>query len=147
MGIGFHPELTGKENIYLSGVTLGIKKDFIDKQFNNIVGFSGIGQFLNVPVKYYSSGMYVRLAFAVTAHLESDIFLVDEVLAVGDEEFQKKCIAKMKQIIKEGRTILFVSHNLTAIENLCQRCILLEKGQVRFMGKTSQCIDFYHRVK
>ncbi len=144
-GAGFHFELTGRENIYFSGAVLGMSRSQITRKFDEIVAFSGVENFLDTPVKYYSSGMYVRLAFAVTAHLESDIFLIDEVLAVGDEEFQKKCMVKMKKIIKEGRTILFVSHNLAAIEDLCKKCILLEAGQIRFMGKTSQCIDLYHQ--
>ena len=121
VGTGFHPELTGRDNIYLSGIILGMKKGEIDQKFDEIVEFAGIAKFLDTPVKRYSSGMYVRLAFAVGAHLEPAILIVDEVLAVGDAQFQKKCLEKMKEIGSQGRTVLFVSHNLQAIARLCQK--------------------------
>lgn len=131
VGTGFHPELTGRENIFLNGAILGMAKKEIVKKFDEIVNFAGIEKFLDTPVKYYSSGMYVRLAFSVAAHMEPDILLIDEVLAVGDIEFQKKCLGKMDEVSKkEGRTIFFVSHNMNAIEQLCNRVILLDKGKV-----------------
>lgn len=128
VGTGFHPELTGRENIYLNGSILGMTKTEIDKKFDEIVSFAEVEDFLDTPIKRYSSGMQVRLAFAVAAHLEPEILVVDEVLAVGDAEFQKKCLGKMGDISKEGRTVLFVSHNMGAIEQLCQRVIILDKG-------------------
>ncbi|MDO8579674.1 MAG: ABC transporter ATP-binding protein [bacterium] len=132
VGTGFHPELSGRENIFLNGAILGMKKSEIAKNFDSIVEFAEIETFLDTPVKYYSSGMYVRLAFSVAAHMEPDILLVDEVLAVGDAEFQKKCLGKMEEVTKkQGRTILFVSHNMAAIERICNRCILIEKGQIK----------------
>jgi len=131
VGTGFHPELTGRENIYLSGSILGMKRKEIDAKLDDIVKFSEIEKFLDTPVKRYSSGMYVRLAFAVAAHLEPEILLVDEVLAVGDAAFQKKCLGKMGEVAKEGRTVIFVSHNMNAIEQLCNSCILLESGKVK----------------
>ncbi|MEK7607410.1 MAG: ABC transporter ATP-binding protein [Patescibacteria group bacterium] len=132
VGTGFHPELTGRENIFLNGAILGMKKSEIAKNFDSIVEFAETEKFLDTPVKFYSSGMYVRLAFSVAAHMEPDILLVDEVLAVGDAEFQKKCLGKMEEVTKKrGRTILFVSHNMTAIEKICNRCILIEKGQIK----------------
>ncbi len=132
VGTGFHPELSGRENIFLNGAILGMKKSEIAKNFDSIVEFAEIEKFLDTPVKYYSSGMYVRLAFSVAAHMEPDILLVDEVLAVGDAEFQKKCLGKMEEVTKkQGRTILFVSHNMAAIERICNRCILIEKGHVK----------------
>ena len=130
VGTGFHPELTGRENIYLNGAILGMSKEEISRKFDEIVEFAEVERFLDTPVKRYSSGMYVRLAFAVAAHLEPDILIVDEVLAVGDAPFQKKCMGKMKEAGKEGRTVLFVSHNLTAIRTLCDRAILLEHGNL-----------------
>jgi lipopolysaccharide transport system ATP-binding protein len=130
VGTGFHPELTGRENIYLSGSILGMKRREIDSKLDDIVKFSEIEQFLDTPVKRYSSGMYIRLAFAVAAHLEPEILLVDEVLAVGDSAFQKKCLGKMDDVAKEGKTVLFVSHNITAIKNLCNKAILLQKGKI-----------------
>lgn len=129
VGTGFHPELTGRENIYLNGAILGMTKAEIERKFDEIVDFSGVEKFIDTPVKRYSSGMHVRLAFAVAAHLEPEILLVDEVLAVGDAEFQKKCLGKMGDVAKSGRTILFVSHNMSAINQLCDRCILLDSGQ------------------
>lgn len=135
VGTGFHQELTGRENIYLSGAILGMKKLEIDEKFDDIVKFSEIEQFLDTPVKRYSSGMYVRLAFAVAAHLDPEILMIDEVLAVGDVAFQKKCLRKMRDVTSEGRTILFVSHNMNAIENLCDSCIILDKGNLRDYDK------------
>ncbi len=144
VGTGFHPELTGRENIFLNGAILGMTKKEIVKKFDEIVAFAGIDKFLDTPVKYYSSGMYVRLAFSVAAHMEPDILLVDEVLAVGDAEFQKKCLGKMEEVTKKsGRTILFVSHNMAAIQNLCKRCILLEKGKVKIIGETKDVVAHY----
>jgi lipopolysaccharide transport system ATP-binding protein len=144
IGTGFHHELSGRENIYISGHMLGMKKRDIQKKFDEIVAFSGIEQFLDTQVKRYSSGMYVRLAFAVAAHLEPDILIVDEVLAVGDAEFQKKCIGKMKEVsTQSGRTILFVSHNMQAITNLCTKAILLQKGQITAAGTPARVIGHY----
>jgi lipopolysaccharide transport system ATP-binding protein len=144
VGTGFHPELTGRENIYLSGSILGMKRREIDAKLDEIVKFSEIEKFLDTPVKRYSSGMYVRLAFAVAAHLEPEILLVDEVLAVGDAAFQKKCLGKMGEVAKEGRTVFFVSHNMNAIEQLCTYCILIEKGTIKEKGSNvSQIIKFY----
>jgi len=143
IGTGFHPELTGRENIFMNGVMLGMNKSEIKKKFNEIVDFSGIEKFIDTPVKRYSSGMYVRLGFAVAAHLEPEILIVDEVLAVGDAEFQKKCLGKMKDVAGHGRTVLFVSHNMAAIENLCTKCILIQDGTNKFEGNTEAAIDFY----
>jgi len=145
VGTGFHPELTGRENIYLNGAIVGIKKSEIERKFDEIVAFSEVEKFIDTPVKYYSSGMYVRLAFAVAAHLEPEILLLDEVLAVGDAAFQKKCLGKMGTVAKEGRTILFVSHNLAAVRNLCSRTLLLEAGRVEKMGPTEEVIGHYLR--
>jgi len=130
VGTGFHPELTGRENIYLNGAIMGMRKAEVVRKFDKIVDFSGIEQFIDTPVKRYSSGMYVRLAFAVAAHLDPEILIVDEVLAVGDAEFQKKCLGKMGDVTSDGRTILFVSHNMGAVEALCNRCILLDYGTI-----------------
>jgi len=143
VGTGFHPELTGRENIYLNGAILGMRNAEIDQRFDEIVAFSEIEKFIDTPVKHYSSGMFLRLAFAVAAHLTPEILLVDEVLAVGDERFQKKCMGKMESVGKEGRTVLFVSHNMNAIQRLCQRVILLEDGKVRADGETSEVISEY----
>ena len=144
VGTGFHPELTGRENIFLNGAILGMKKKEIEEKFSEIVSFAGIEQFLDTPVKYYSSGMYVRLAFSVAAHLDPDILIIDEVLAVGDAEFQKKCLGKMEEITgKEGRTILFVSHNMDAIRRLCKKTILIAKGEVKKIGETDDVINTY----
>lgn len=143
VGTGFHPELTGRENIFLNGAILGMSKADIKKQFDEIVAFAEVEKFLDTPVKRYSSGMYVRLAFAVAAHLEPDILIVDEVLAVGDAQFQKKCLGKMEGAGKEGRTVLFVSHQMTAIQRLCDRVIILGSGQTKFIGETKTAIDFY----
>jgi len=148
VGTGFHPELTGRENIFLNGAILGMTKKEIARKFDEIVTFSGIEKFLDTPVKYYSSGMYVRLAFSVAAHMEPDILLVDEVLAVGDAEFQKKCLGKMEEVTQgKGRTILFVSHNMAAIERLCRKTILLENSKVRMVGKTEKVIAEYLNTK
>lgn len=148
VGTGFHPELTGRENIYLNGAILGMRKKEIEKKFDEIVEFSGIEKFLDTPVKRYSSGMHVRLAFAVAAHLDPEILVVDEVLAVGDAEFQKKCLGKMEDVTKNsGRTVLFVSHNMEAVRNLCERCILLDKGQIAFDGSTKEAIERYNNIQ
>jgi lipopolysaccharide transport system ATP-binding protein len=146
VGTGFHPELTGRENIYLNGAILGMKQAEIDRRFDEIVAFSEIEKFLDTPVKRYSSGMYVRLAFSVAAHLEPEILLVDEVLAVGDAAFQKKCLGKMGDVAHEGRTVLFVSHNMSAIEQLCQGAVLFESGRVRLRGDVASVIDKYASV-
>lgn len=144
VGTGFHPELTGRENIYLNGSILGMKKREIDAKFDDIVKFSEIEKFLDTPVKRYSSGMYVRLAFAVAAHLEPEILVVDEVLAVGDAAFQKKCLGKMKEVSsKEGRTVLFVSHNMPSISRLCRQVLLLSEGKVKAIGKAEEIINAY----
>lgn len=145
VGTGFHPELTGRENIYLNGSILGMRKNEIKQRFDEIVAFSEIERYIDTPVKRYSSGMYVRLAFAVAAHLEPEILLVDEVLAVGDVAFQKKCLGKMKDVAKGGRTVLFVSHNMAAVENLCRRGIFLYDGKVRYMGSQEEAITEYLR--
>jgi len=143
VGTGFHPELTGRENIYFNGAILGMKKREIDDKFDEIVKFSGVEKFLDTPVKRYSSGMQVRLAFSVAAHLEPEILLVDEVLAVGDAAFQKKCLGKMGEVAKEGRTVLFVSHNMSMIASLCTKGILLEEGVVTKNGSMDKVIDAY----
>ncbi len=143
VGTGFHPELKGRENIYLNGAILGMTKKEIDSKFNEIVEFAEIGKFLDTPVKRYSSGMYVRLAFAVAAHLEPEILLIDEVLAVGDYKFQKKCLKKMSKVSREGRTVLFVSHNMTSVAKLCNRAILLESGKLVMEGPTSEVVERY----
>lgn len=144
VGTGFHPEMTGRENVFLNGAILGMTRKEITRKFDEIVDFSGVERYIDTPVKRYSSGMYVRLAFAVAAHLESEILIVDEVLAVGDAEFQKKCLGKMGDVTKgEGRTILFVSHNMAAIETLCSKGIYLEKGLVKHQGLISQTIEKY----
>jgi len=137
VGTGFHLELTGRENIYLNGAILGMKKAEIDRKFDEIVAFAEVERFIDTPVKHYSSGMHVRLAFAVAAHLEPEILLVDEVLAVGDAAFQKKCLGKMGEVATAGRTILFVSHNMLAVEALCRRSVWLDEGQLRGIGPTS----------
>lgn len=136
VGTGFHPELTGRENIYLNGAILGMSRAEIRRKFDEIVEFAGVGQFLDTPVKRYSSGMYVRLAFSVAAHLEPEILIIDEVLAVGDAEFQKKCLGKMGQVARSGRTVIFVSHNIPSVVALCSRCIALERGKVKEIGDT-----------
>jgi len=144
VGTGFHPELTGRENVYLNGAILGMSKAEIDRKFDEIVEFSEVGQFIDTPVKRYSSGMKVKLAFAVASHLESEIMIMDEVLAVGDVAFQNKCIERMKKVAEEeGRTILYVSHNMATVKSLCNRCIVLSHGQVAFEGPTDEAIAVY----
>jgi lipopolysaccharide transport system ATP-binding protein len=143
VGTGFHPELTGRENIFLNGAILGMARLEIKRKFDEIVAFSGVERFIDTPVKRYSSGMYVRLAFAVAAHLEPEILLVDEVLAVGDAEFQKKCLDKMDDVGHSGRTVLFVSHNMQAITRLCTRCVLLHNGRVQMDGAPHQVANAY----
>ncbi len=145
VGTGFHPELTGRENIFLNGAILGMRKVEIERQFDAIVGFAEVERFVDTPVKHYSSGMYMRLAFAVAAHLDPEILLIDEVLAVGDTAFQKKCLSRMNDVAREGRTILFVSHNLIAVESLCSRAVLLDHGKVRAVGPTREIINRYLR--
>src|SRR5438093_4304585 len=143
VGTGFHPELTGRENIYLNGAILGIKRKDIDRRFDEIVDFAEVEKFIGTPITHYSSGMYLRLAFAVAAHLEPEILLVDEVLAVGDVAFQKKCLGKMGDVARQGRTILFVSHNMAAVESLCSTAYLLENGQLVKSGMTKTVVDAY----
>lgn len=143
VGTGFHSELTGRENIYLNGAILGMRKTEIERKFDEIVEFAEIDKFLDTPIKHYSSGMSVRLAFAVAAHMEPDILIVDEVLAVGDAAFQQKCLGKMSDVARVGRTILFVSHNMTAIGRLCNRAILMNAGQIEMDGPTGQVIEKY----
>lgn len=144
VGTGFHPEMTGRENIYLNGAILGMTRKEIDRKFDEIVDFSGVERYIDTPVKRYSSGMYVRLAFAVAAHLESEILIVDEVLAVGDSEFQKKCLGKMNDVSKgEGRTVLFVSHNMAAINNLCNKGIFLQNGRLTYQGEATDVVNYY----
>ncbi len=148
VGTGFHPELTGRENIFLNGAILGMKHKEIIKKFDDIVKFAEIEQFLDTPVKYYSSGMYVRLAFSVSAHMTTDILIIDEVLAVGDSDFQKKCLGKMEDITNsEGRTIIFVSHNMATVKKLCTKCILFSKGKLKMIGDTDSVIDAYLNAK
>lgn len=143
VGTGFHPELTGRENIFLNGAILGMRKHEIIKSFDAIVDFAGIEKFLDTPVKRYSSGMYVRLGFAIAAHLEPEILIIDEVLAVGDADFQKKCLGKMRDVSESGRTLLFVSHNLTAIQSLCNKSLFFEKGRLIEHGDTQQIVSSY----
>ncbi|MFQ5965693.1 MAG: ABC transporter ATP-binding protein [Candidatus Scalinduaceae bacterium] len=143
VGTGFHPELTGRENVYLNGAILGMRKREIDRKFDEIVDFSGVERFIDTPVKRYSTGMKVRLAFSVAAHMEPEILMVDEVLAVGDAAFQKKCLGKMSDVVKEGRTILFVSHNMTAMQQLTKNSILLQEGRLIYKGTTEDVINRY----
>ena len=143
VGAGFHSELTGRENIYLSGAILGMKKAEIEKKFDDMVEFAEIGKFIHTPVKRYSSGMYMRLAFAVAIHLDPEVLLVDEVLAVGDTIFQTKCLAKMSSITKQGRTVLFVSHNMGVVSSICQRGLVLDEGSIVFQGPIQEAIKFY----
>ena len=143
VGTGFHPELTGRENVFLNGAILGMTKAEIRKHFDEIMDFAGVERYMDTPVKRYSSGMYVRLAFAVAAHLETEILICDEVLAVGDAEFQKKCIGKMQDVSKRGRTILFVSHNMAAVNKLCSQCALLDSGRLKLIGPTDEIIPHY----
>lgn len=143
VGTGFHQELSGRENIFLNGAVLGMPRADIKRRFDEIVEFSGVEKYLDTPVKFYSSGMYIRLAFAVAAHLEPDVLIVDEVLAVGDAEFQKKCMGKMSSVAGEGRTVLFVSHNMVAVEGLCTRAILLQRGRKAFEGSPTDVLNRY----
>jgi len=148
VGTGFHPELTGRENIFLNGAILGMQRQEIKAKFDEIVAFAEVEKFLDTPVKHYSSGMYVRLAFAVAAHLEPEILIVDEVLAVGDAQFQKKCFGKMEDVGREGRTILFVSHDLKTIRTLCNIGIYLATGQLKALSTSNEIIEFYlHSLK
>jgi len=143
VGTGFHPELSGRENIYLNGAILGMRREEIDRKFDEIVAFSEVGKFIDTPVKRFSSGMYLRLAFAVAAHLEPEILVVDEVLAVGDAEFQRKCLGKMSDVAQEGRTVLFVSHNMSAILRLTQETIVLDEGKIVLRAPTPEAVDYY----
>ncbi len=143
VGTGFHPELTGRENIYLNGTILGMTRKEVKAKFDEIVEFSGVQKFIDTPVKHYSSGMYVRLAFAVAAHLEPEILIIDEVLAVGDAEFQKKCMGKMKDVAEKGRTVLFVSHNMAAVKSLCTKGIVMDHGQCVFHGEINDVVNYY----
>lgn len=146
VGTGFHPELTGRENIFLNGSILGLKKTEIIKKFDEIVDFSGVEKFLDTPLKHYSSGMQLRLAFAVAANLEPEVMVIDEVLAVGDAEFQKKCLGKMSDVAKSGRTIFFVSHNMGAVQLLCNRAVLLDKGELKFDSNVNDVINQYQQI-
>jgi lipopolysaccharide transport system ATP-binding protein len=146
VGTGFHPELTGRENIFLNGAILGMRRREIQAKFDEIVAFAEVERFIDTPVKRYSSGMYMRLAFAVAAHLEPEILLVDEVLAVGDAAFQKKCLGKMGEVAREGRTVLFVSHNMTAVNQLCTRAVLLSGGRLALEGRTQEVVAEYFRA-
>jgi lipopolysaccharide transport system ATP-binding protein len=144
VGTGFHPDLTGRENIFLNGAILGMRRDEIRNKLDEIIAFSAIERFIDTPVKRYSSGMYVRLAFAVAAHLEPEILIIDEILAVGDVEFQKKCLGKMKEVShNQGRTVIFVSHNMASVKSLCSRAILLQNGQLHREGSSDQIVDYY----
>ncbi|MCM3874378.1 MAG: polysaccharide ABC transporter ATP-binding protein [Pyrinomonadaceae bacterium] len=146
VGTGFHQELTGRENLYLSGAILGMKHEEIDRKFDEIVSFAGVDRFIDTPVKHYSSGMHLRLAFSVAAHLEPEILLVDEVLAVGDHEFQKKCLGKMDKVASHGRTVLLVSHNLGAVKELCQTTVVLNNGRVKFHGPVLEGLSRYSQT-
>jgi lipopolysaccharide transport system ATP-binding protein len=143
VGTGFHPELSGRENIFLNGAIMGMRRAEIASKFDEIVAFAEVERFIDTPVKHYSSGMYVRLAFAIAAHLEPEILIVDEVLAVGDLAFQQKCLGKMSEVSKGGRTILFVSHNMAVVEKLCQRSMVLHRGRIEFQGQTTEAIRHY----
>lgn len=143
VGTGFHPELTGRENIYMNGTILGMTKKEINRKLDEIVDFSGVEKYLDTPVKFYSSGMRVRLGFAVAAHLEPEILIIDEVLSVGDAEFQKKCLGKMEDVSKNGRTVLFVSHNMTAVQNLCHKGVVLKNGIVKYNGPIEEAVHAY----
>src|SRR5450432_264501 len=146
VGTGFHPELSGRENVYLNGAILGMSRLDIKKKFDEIVAFAEVENFLDTPVKRYSSGMYVRLAFAVAAHLEPEILIIDEVLAVGDAQFQKKCLGKMGEVAQDGRTVLFVSHNLSAVEALCDRAVILDRGRVHAIGEARSTASKYLKM-
>lgn len=146
VGTGFHPELTGRDNVYLNGAILGMDRDYIDRRFDEIVDFAGVRRFIDTPVKRYSSGMKVRLAFAVAAHLQPEVLIIDEVLSVGDAEFQKKCLNKMEEVARGGRTVLFVSHNMHAVRGLCTRCLWIEGGQIRVDATPRVAIEQYLRA-
>ncbi len=146
VGTGFHPELTGRENTFLSGAILGMRRTEIERKFDEIVAFSGVERFIDTPIKYYSSGMRVRLGFSVAAHLEPEVLLIDEVLAVGDAEFQKKCLGKMSEVATEGRTVLFVSHNMAAVQSLCNRGIYLQRGKVLVDGSITEAVATYLKM-
>ena len=143
VGTGFHPELTGRENIFLNGTILGMTRKEVSEKLDAIIEFSGVAKFIDTPVKHYSSGMYVRLAFSVAAHLDPEILIIDEVLAVGDAEFQKKCLGKMEDVAKEGRTVLFVSHNMSAIQSFCTKGLLVDKGELVYFGKLEKALSTY----
>jgi lipopolysaccharide transport system ATP-binding protein len=145
VGTGFHPELSGRENVYLNGAILGMKRNEMGRRFDEIVSFAEMERFIDTPVKHYSSGMYMRLAFAVAAHLEPEVLLVDEVLAVGDSGFQSKCLGKMRDVGQQGRTVLFVSHNMGAVLNLCERVIVITNGQIQYAGPTYEGVNLYYR--
>lgn len=147
VGTGFHPELTGRENIYHNGAILGMKRAEIAQKFDQIVQFAELERFIDTPVKHYSSGMYARLAFSVAAHLQPDILIVDEVLAVGDVRFQKKCLGRMEEVAEQGRTVLFVSHNMSAVKSLCSRAIFLEEGRLKAEGDVNKIVDLYLKVE
>lgn len=146
VGTGFHQELSGRENVYLNGAILGMKRREINRKFDEIVGFAGVGEFIDTPVKRYSSGMQVRLAFAVAAHLEPEILIIDEVLAVGDLAFQTKCLGRINEVSREGRTVIFVSHNLNAVRALCTRCVRLDKGQIVDSGPPDLVVTRYEQA-
>ncbi len=146
VGTGFHPDLSGRENVYLNGAVLGMRRREIESRFDEIVAFAEIEKFIDTPVKHYSSGMYVRLAFAVAAHLNPDILIVDEVLAVGDASFQKKCLGKMDDVTKSGRTVLFVTHGLGLIAQLCQHAILFKNGRIERIGPAGEVVDYYNAI-
>jgi len=146
IGTGFHPDLSGRENIFLNGAIIGMKREEVRRKFDDIVAFAEVERFLETPVKYYSSGMYLRLAFAVAAHFEPEILMLDEVLAVGDTAFQKKCLEKMKQVSRDGRTVFFVSHDLMSVRQLCSRVLLIEAGQLLEDGKTETVSASYLRI-
>jgi lipopolysaccharide transport system ATP-binding protein len=144
VGTGFHPDLTGRENVYLNGAVLGMKRREIEERFDEIIAFAEVDKFIDTAVKRYSSGMYIRLAFSVAAHLNPEILIVDEVLAVGDAHFQKKCLGKMDDFSRSGRTVLFVSHSMNLVTQLCERAILLKDGAVAFSGPTNEVVDYYN---
>jgi homopolymeric O-antigen transport system ATP-binding protein len=143
VGAGFHPDLTGRENVYLNGCILGMKRQEVARKFDQIVEFAGVGDFIDTPVKRYSSGMYARLGFAVAAHVDPDILLVDEVLSVGDMQFQEKCLDRMREVVEEGTTVIFVSHNLQAVQTLCEQTLLLKTGTVSTIGPTAKVLNGY----
>src|SRR3984957_4402874 len=143
VGTGFHPEFTGRENVYLNGAILGMSRMEIDRKFDEIVDFSGVEAFIDTPVKRYSSGMHTRLAFSIASHLDPEVLIIDEVLAVGDAEFQKKCLAKMKDVTSDGRTVIFVSHSMMAVLDLCTRCVFLDKGKVQAIDYPREIADLY----